>query len=700
MILLTVLVFGSFALRLMEYQIVDAEKYSELAKGGATSTQVINSARGEILDRYGRPLATNTVDLDVQVNPAYLPQDKLNGVIERLIILMEGEGQTWIDNLPITVIEPFAFLQDERSKNLIEGIKTARNINMDSDAAVTLNDLFDSYDLLEHPNKVMARKVAGVRYEMEKVGSNRSIPYTFSKSVPKETALKIKEYNYELPGIEIVERTKRRYTDGDIAPHVVGITGRISEQELEFRNERIMSDLLAASPNSKEDDPKIKELYNDNKYIATDTLGKSGIEYAMEDELRGENGKRQITVDGDGNVIENKTLKEATPGHTLILTIDKDLQRAAIEGSISWLNEMRRTSLPGQGAEADKVSTVAFSPKTGEILAMVNYPGYNLESYYTDYTKLANDPLHPLNNNATMGVYMPGSIFKPAVGIGALCENIISPSTEYYCGHVYTRFRKEDGSGYQPKCLGFHRVTNIDLALTVSCNIFFYDTGFNLGIKKMGEYAEQLGLGVETGIEIGEATGHFSSVETYDELRKNQGNYDAWSDGNIVQAAIGQLDNAFSPLQLAQYTGTLANNGKRMKAHLVKTIESYNFEETIQEIEPVVLNEINNPGAFDAVKRGMVSSSLPPLGSARYYFGNYPIKVASKTGTPQNTGANNNATFIAYAPADNPEIAVSVIVENGYSGQKGAPIAKAIFDEYFGLNEKKEETQKQGQLLP
>lgn len=699
-ILTIVVIFVSFALRLMEYQVVDAEKYTELAKGGITSTQTIKPARGEILDRYGRPLATNDVYMAVQINQAYLPKDRLNDVIARLIELMEEEGQTWIDNLPISMTEPFTFFDDESSKRTIENLKTARNINMDADATVTLNDLFTSYKLDEMTDKTMARKIAGVRYEMERVGSNRNTPYTFAKTVPTETALKIKEYNFQLPGIEIDERTKRRYTDGDLAPHTVGILGRINEQELEGYNEKIMAELLAANPGKTEDDESIQEQYRELRYIATDDVGKSGIEYAMEEELRGKSGKRQITVDGDGNVIENTTIKEPEPGHTLVLTIDKDLQRAGINGTIDWLDEMRRTSAPGQGREADKAYAVAFQPKTGEVLAIINYPGYNLETYYEDYSELANDPLRPLNNNATRGIYMPGSIFKPSVAIGALCEGIITRDTQYYCGRVYTRFREEDGSGYQPRCLSFHGATDVRLALTVSCNIFFYDAGFNLGIQKMEQYAKQLGLGVETGIEIGEATGHFSSPETYNELRQSQGNFDPWSDGNVVQAAIGQLDNAFSPLQLAQYTGTLANNGKRMKAHLVKSIESYNFNETIEVIEPVLLNEINNDMAFEVVREGMVSASLPPRGSARYYFGTYPVSVASKTGTPQNTGANNNATFIAYAPANDPQIAVAVIIENGYSGQKGAPIAKAIFDEYFRINKTEETQVEQGQLLP
>lgn len=693
-ILLMVGLFCLFGIRLMEYQIVDAQYYKSRAQGGYSTTQTIQAARGEILDRYGRPLAVNEVTLDVRINEAYIPKGQLNTVIEKIIRLMESQGQSWIDTLPITTQQPFSFLEDEDSQAEIESIKTQRKISMDSDATVTLDNLLEEYGLEEMTDREMARKICGVRYEMEKNWSSKTNPYTFSRDVPKDTVLKIQEYSFELPGVEIVEQTSRSYVDGDVAPHVVGITGRISEEELTAKNQQIKDRLRAENPTLSEEE--LEERYREERYIATDFIGQSGLESAMEDQLRGKNGKRQIIADANGNVLETITLQEATPGNSIITTIDKDLQRAALEGCEAQVKYMQQVEPEGMGKEADRATAVAIDVKTGEVLAMANYPSYDLSTYRTNYSQLANDPLKPLNNYATRGIYMPGSIFKPAVAIGSLAQGVITPSTEVYCQRIYTRF--ED---YQPSCLGFHREINVVRALTVSCNVFFYEAGYNLGIENMERYANQLGLGVETGIEIGESTGRFSSPATYEALREGQP-HDPWSDGNVIQAAIGQLDTAFTPLQLAVYTATLANDGARMRAHLVKSVESYNFEETVEEIQPQVLSQVEAPQeAFDAVREGMVRCSRDTVeGSARYYFGTYPITVAAKTGTPQNTGSQNNATFIAYAPAEDPQIAVAVVIENGYSGQKGAPIARAIFDEYFGLNQTQESQVAQGQLLP
>lgn len=284
------------------------------------------------------------------------------------------------------------------------------------------------------------------------------------------------------------------------------------------------------------------------------------------------------------------------------------------------------------------------------------------------------------------------------MGVGALAEGIIDRDTKIECTHIYTRFLPY----YPAQCLGTHGFININFALTVSCNIFFYEAGYQLGIEKIADYAKQLGLGVPTGIEIEEALGRVSTPELFEELRANNDPPESWEAGNVIQAAIGQLDHKFTPLQLASYTATLANNGTRMKLHLIKEVKNYTLDETIETVEPVVLNQVEaDDEVWDAVREGMTSVSRDTTyGSSRYYLGSYPIVVPSKTGSPQATADKTNATFICYAPADDPEIAIAVVIENGASGQKAAPVALAILNEYFGLNQEEETSQAGTGLLP
>lgn len=292
---LIVIVFVAFALQLMNYQVVQADEYQQMAQGSYTSVQTIDAARGEILDRYGRPLAVNEVSYDIIINEAYLPNSMKNTVIERIIQLMEQEGQTWIDTLPISTTEPFTFLNEsETQQRQLQQIKTDNKINLDADAQTTLDNLLDKYGLDEMEDKVMARKIAGVRYQMEVYGSNDSTPYTFSQDIPIDVVVKVKEYSQQMPGIEIKETTSRRYVDGSLAPHAVGVVGSITGEEYSAYNEAILEQIQEEHPDWSEE--QINQEYQLKKYGYSDIIGKSGLEYAMEDELRGERGQRLITT--------------------------------------------------------------------------------------------------------------------------------------------------------------------------------------------------------------------------------------------------------------------------------------------------------------------------------------------------------------------------------------------------------------------
>lgn len=671
--LLIGLIFISFGIRLMSLQVVHGSEYKEQVQQGVTYRQQVEPTRGEILDRYGRPFAVNKVSYDIVINVAYLPTSERNGVIQKIIELVEQEGQDWIDNLPISKTEPFTFTDGPDAESQIKQLKKiAGNLTPDTDAPMTMEQLLEKYDLDHMEDRVLARKIAGVRYEMERTGTNSTTPYVFAEDISMELVMKIQEYSFDMPGIEIAQSTTREYVDGDLGSSFIGITGYISAEEYAEAD---------------------KEIYQ-----YSDRIGKNGLEKAAESLLKGTRGTREILVDAKGNVLSSSITEPATPGNTIITTIDKDLQEAALTGLENQIHYMQEHMAKDDGGSADAGAVVAVDVKTGEILAMANYPTYDLSEYYSNYSELANDPMRPLFNRATQGTYMPGSIFKPVVGVGALAEGIIDRDTKIECTHIYTRFLPY----YPAQCLGTHGFININFALTVSCNIFFYEAGYQLGIEKIADYAKQLGLGVPTGIEIEEALGRVSTPELFEELRANNDPPESWEAGNVIQAAIGQLDHKFTPLQLASYTATLANNGTRMKLHLIKEVKNYTLDETIETIEPVVLNQVEaDDEVWDAVREGMTSVSRDTTyGSSRYYLGSYPIVVPSKTGSPQATADKTNATFICYAPADDPEIAIAVVIENGASGQKAAPVALAILNEYFGLNQEEETSQAGTGLLP
>lgn len=468
--------------------------------------------------------------------------------------------------------------------------------------------------------------------------------------------MKIREYSFELPGIEISQSTARDYVDGELAPNIIGVTGYISAEEY--------------------------EEVDKSRYQYNDRIGKNGLEKAAESMLKGTRGTREILSDAKGNVLSSTETEPAVPGNTIITTLDKDLQRAALKALEDQIILMQETLPEDAGGSADAGAAVAVKVKTGEILAMANYPTFDLSQYYSNYSEVATDPMRPLFNRAAQGTYVPGSIFKPVVGVGGMAEGVIKPDDTVDCTHIYTRF-----PDYPAQCMGNHGLIDVRHALMVSCNIFFYDVGFRLGIDKMGQYAKELGLGVPTGIEIDEAEGRVTSPELFEALRAHNTPPEAWSPGNVIQAAIGQLDHKFTPIQMASYVSTLANFGQRMKLHLIKEVKSYDLNETVETVEPVVLNTVEaEPEVWEAIRDGMVLVSRDTTyGSARYYFGDYPVTVASKTGSPE-ASSTYNATFICYAPAEDPEIAIAVVIEKGASGQKGAPVARAILDEYFGFD--------------
>jgi penicillin-binding protein 2 len=641
----------AYVFRLLDMQVVNGESYLQTLIRGSSRTQAIQAARGEIVDRYGRPLAYNQTGFDILFDRAQMPYGRENEIIGRSSEILSSLGEEWIDDLPVTRQAPFAYTEGHEGD--VARLKKFLELGEYATAADALYWLGMRYGL-DGEDEETLRLVAGVRYTMEQRGFSLSAPYTFAKGVLISTATYIKQMSFDLPGTDVQESAVRAYEDGSLMPHILGTVGPIYTEEY--------------------------AAYKEKGYARNELVGKDGIEKAFEDELRGTAGRRRIYLDAAGNVEDVAVEEAAVPGNTISLTIDKGLQKVAGEALEKQIEYLQRTAKEGQGKEANAGAVAVLDVKTGEVLALVSYPSYDLGTYSKNYAALSADERHPLFNRALSGTYAPGSTFKPVVGIAGLNEGVITPSTVVTCRRVYTFL-----STYQPTCLSYHGPVTLRDALRVSCNIFFYDTGRQLGIQTINRYAGLLGLGVPTGIQLPEKTGQLN-------------NPDSDRPGDVLQASIGQLDNRFTPLQLANYAATIANRGKRMQASIIRCVHSYNFDRLIYENDPQVAAETDIPAEiFETVIQGMVDASR--IGTASATFGNYPITVASKTGTPETT-AFPNSTFIAFAPAEDPQIAVAVVIEKGWHGYTGAPVAKAVFDAYFFSEAAAADALPQGSLLP
>ena len=326
-------------------------------------------------------------------------------------------------------------------------------------------------------------------------------------------------------------------------------------------------------------------------------------------------------------------------------------------------------------------AAVMIDVNNGDVLAMASYPTYDLTTIYKNaelYNAAKEDPLNPFLNRATHGLFAPGSTFKPMVATAALQEGVIEPSTRITDTGVYRYY-----SYPQPACWlwrqsrATHGSINVSKAIEVSCNVFFYEVGRLTGIRTIDGYAAKFGLGQPTGIELPENVGTVAGPD----YTISQGQ--TWYEGNVMSAAIGQENNQFTPLQMANYTATLANGGTHYAAHLLKSVKSNDYAQTIQTYEPQILDQIDiDPENLAAIHKGMID--LTTTGSLRGYFRDLDFTVAAKTGSVQVAGQNtSNATFICFAPADDPQVALAIVAQKGGSGSGLAELAADILDYYF-----------------
>ena len=656
-LVLVLAILTAFEVRLAQWQIVDGPKYSDISEKSTNFNVKLTAARGEILDKNGEILAGNKTVYNVVMNAITMDDDR-NPAILNTIRIMDRDGVKWTDKLPIVInsADEYEFVAGKEED--IKTLKSADLLNMQDYATAKecMAALISRYDCQGYSQKD-ARDIISVRYNMTKVQFSRSEPYTIAYDVPMDTIQKISEKSDVTPGVETRVATERDYTDGTIAPHIVGTLGSISQEQY---------DAFDAAGKSYSSD-------NVSGYSYTEIMGQSGIESQFEDVLRGTNGKEKIMVNADGRVISSEITEKPMSGNSVYLTMDKNLQKAANE-SLAKNVAAAKEKYPDCTAGA----AVVLDVKTFGVLAAATYPTFDMKLYADDdkyYNELLKDETKPLFNRALDGVFTPGSVFKPLVAMAALEEGVITPETApVNCNGVYDYYQ----DGNPATCLGSHGYVNVTGAIEQSCNSFFYDVGRMLTINKMDVYADLFSLGKKTGVEIGEASGIMSGPEEYE---YNHGT--DWVDGLTIQSAIGQCDSMFSPIQLATYCATIANNGVRYKTHFLDKIMDYDGQRVVKSYsaEPEEVVEIS-PSTLKIVQNAMAGVTGPG-GTAFDSFGDYGVKIAAKTGTAEIPNHTDNTVFIAYAPYDDPQIAVAVVIEYGKSGLFSQGVAKDIFDQYF-----------------
>ncbi len=611
-----------------------------------TTSETVTASRGIITDRNGKVLVSNRLAYTLVLDKSGFGKDQaaLNDAILRLIQLCQEQDVLWNDTLPMTTGASPRLTTASRSeafKKYLKDNKLPQN-GTDEETFAALRALYKIDESL--PN-AQARLIVGVRYELDGRSS-----YTFAEDVSTDLLSRITDGHYE--GVTIKTAAARVYNT-KLAAHILGTVGAIWQEEW------------------RSDEATGYVGYADKGYNMNDLVGKDGVEKAFEEYLHGKDGRRLITTDENGKLTGELYTREPQPGGTVALTLDIDLQQVVEETLAETIQGMMDKDSYQRGGAAAVIEV-----GTGEVLALASYPTYDLETFNQDYEELVADERLPMFNRATQGIYAPGSTFKLCTSAAALEEGIITPSTIIEDRGIYTYYKDP-----QPMCWIWrqagmtHGRINVSQAIVDSCNYFYYEVGRLTGIKKLDEYATAFGLGQSTGIEIGDASGVLASPE-WAEAHDRE-----WTDGQTITAAIGQSYNLFTPLQLANYVATLVSGGEHYEAHLLKTVKSYDNSRIIDVYNKGPLNDMElSNSTVAAITKGMHDLTHDSLTSA---FSRCVVEAGAKTGSAQVGTDIANGTFVAYAPYDDPQIAIAIVVEKGGSGSLLANAAVDIINAWF-----------------
>ena len=748
MVLLLALVITGMGAALYDLQINNGDEYYAQTQKKIAENQAVPAARGQILDRNGQVLVSNKVVYQVTLDLKLMGDDR-NAILLDLVNIARDEGVEWADSLPISKTAPFQFetslpyytiVRDEdhnaskrltylgrlavhqkwvddptldpapeeeapapREPSLMDKIKSfikgggepapkpSKTPKPLLDAEGLLGKLCASYGIagegavdvkeaqktgetvptlnIGSMSKTDARALAGILYELylRSTGVYQANEYVFASDVDIDFISRVKEQG--LPGV-VVEATTVRQYHTKYAAHLLGRVTPIYAEEVEYYT------------NLDLDGDGVGD------YQMNDTVGRGGAEQAFEPYLRGSSGVKAVERNTKGKIVSETWQSEPKPGGNVMLTLDIGLQ-AYVENLFAEAMPQR------QEAGAEGAACVVLDVKNAEVLTAASYPTFDLSNYGAELAEKGNDPLTPFVNRAFQGAYPPGSTFKMITAIAGLEEEIITPSTKILTEGQYNYYGPNGPMcWYYRQFGGRHGLINVSKAIEVSCNYFFFDVGRQLRIDRLVDYASRFGLGQSTGVELDERRGVMASREYTESVGQT------WYEGNTLSVAIGQESTQVTPLQLANYIATLVNGGTRNAAHLLKEVKSSDFTQVVYSYQPQVLGTIDiQPQNLSAVKAGMLT--LTTQGSVRQAFQDLPFQVGAKTGTAQTGGTSSNAhsVFVCFAPFDDPEIAVSMVVEHGEGGGDVSQLCADVLSYYFSAQETREEIPMENTLI-
>lgn len=673
MITILVYIIGIILIvQLFNLQIVNGESYREQSNTRLSRVSSVRAARGAILDRSGNALTGVRTQYDIEIYKTNISNEELNKSILNLINLLNEYQISVTDTFPIN-INPFEFtIKDEE----LSKWKTKYKIDKDASAEEAFYKFKDKYDISNEEIEDI-RKIITIRYKITTTGYSTTKSIEIAKDVNEEIVAQISERNDDFPGINIETKTARTYLTGSLASHVIGYTGKINEEEYKEK----------------------KDTYKND-----DIIGRTGIEDLFESYLKGKDGEKQVDMSVDGTITGEYITTDPLAGSDVVLTIDSNLQKATEVALENCINKIRTGGF-SQTYDAQGGAAVVMNVNTGEVLATASYPTYEPEWFVGGisterWNSIRDNKAHPLLNKAIQSTYEPGSIFKMVTAIAGLETGTVTTNERINDTGVYKLGNKEYKCWYYTSYHRGHGYVNVTQALQHSCNYFFYETANRMGIDNLTKYALHFGLGKKTGIELpSESAGAVASKETKAKLK----NGEAWYPGDTVISAIGQGDNNFTPMQIAKYISSLANGGTIVEPTIIKTIlNSDGTEVPREEIEKYTNERLGietqddgitiNPTSIEVAKEGMRMATSEAGGTAYNVFKNFIVEVAGKTGSAEaGKDANGkdvvNAWFVCFAPFENPEVAIAVMIENGGHGNYAAEIARDVLTQYFGMNE-------------
>ena len=661
--------------QLFNLQVVHGESYREQSNTRLSRTSTIKAARGSILDRSGNELAGVKTENNIEIYKTNISNDELNECALNLVNLLNQYQIGYSDTFPIS-INPFNFTISEDDLN---NWKKKYKVPEEANAEEAFYKFKDKYEI-NNDNIDEIRKIISIRYLITTTGYSSTKSITIATNVNKEVVAQVSERNADFPGVSITTNATRTYLTGSLAAHVIGYTGKIKEEE-----------------------------YNEKKdtYTIDDIIGKTGVEYIFEKYLKGKDGSKQVEMSVDGTITGESVSENAIAGSDVVLTIDSSLQQVTETSLENCINKIKNGGF-SQRYDAQGGTAVVMNVNTGEVLATASYPTFEPQWFVggisqENWAYLRDDTRHPQINKATQSTYEPGSTFKMVTAIAGLETGAITTKERINDTGVYKKYNSEWKCWYYTSYHRGHGYQNVTQALQHSCNYFFYETGDRMGIDNLAKYALHFGLGKKTGIELpNEKDGAVASRETYAKLRKNG----KIGPGDVLNAAIGQGDNNFTPMQIAKYISSIANGGTVVKPTIIKSIlNSDGTEVSREEIENYTNEKVGyqntddgitiNPESIAVAKEGMRMAASEAGGTAYNIFKGFNQEVAGKTGSAEAGKDKNgndlvNAWFVCFAPYDKPEVAVVVMIENGGHGNYAAEVARDVLTQYFGMNQSAE----------